>query len=201
MATATPTKLLTAEEFMAADLGEGTFELVRGEIVEMPPAMPEHGRVCVNVVFVLESYGRQTGYGYALSNDSAVVTERNPDTVRGADVCFYSHARWPRAQVGNKLPPVPPDVASKWSLRETARGKIMKKVANTSKWVCPLVWVVYPKRGAGRDLSRIADDRRCLSTKTTSSRTCPSCPDFVAPVATSSSAAPVPRPHAAASPP
>jgi hypothetical protein len=33
MATVTQTKLLTAEEFMAADLGEGTFELVRGEVV------------------------------------------------------------------------------------------------------------------------------------------------------------------------
>ena len=76
---------------MKADLGEGTFELVRGEVIEVPPSMPEHGRVCVNVGFTLESYGRQSGYGYALSNDSAVVTERGPDTVRGADVCFYSH--------------------------------------------------------------------------------------------------------------
>ena len=46
MATVAEPKLLTAEEFMAADLGEGTFELVRGEIIELPPAMPEHG-VCV----------------------------------------------------------------------------------------------------------------------------------------------------------
>ncbi len=38
MATVAETKLLTAEEFMAADLGDGNFELVRGEIVEMPPA-------------------------------------------------------------------------------------------------------------------------------------------------------------------
>ena len=44
MATVAQTKLLTAEEFMAADLGEGSFELVRGEVVEVPPAMPEHGR-------------------------------------------------------------------------------------------------------------------------------------------------------------
>ena len=56
-------------------------------------------------------YGRQSGLGYALSNDSAVLTERDPDTVRGADVCFYSHARWPRIQVGKTLPPVPPDLA------------------------------------------------------------------------------------------
>ena len=49
MATDVTTKLLTAEEFMAADLGDGNFELVRGEVIKLPPAMPEHGRVCVNV--------------------------------------------------------------------------------------------------------------------------------------------------------
>jgi Uma2 family endonuclease len=88
MATVTQTKLLTAEQFMAADLGEGTFELVRGEIVEVPLAMPKHGVVCANVCGTLWAYGRKSGYGYALSNDSAVVTERDPDTVRGPDVCF-----------------------------------------------------------------------------------------------------------------
>ena len=62
MATDVKTKLLTAEEFMASDLGEGTFELVRGEVIELPPPMPEHGRVCVNVAFALESYGRQTRF-------------------------------------------------------------------------------------------------------------------------------------------
>ena len=64
MATVTQTKLLTAEEFMAADLGEGTFELVRGEIVEVPPPMPEHGLVCANVAAILWNYGRQSGYGF-----------------------------------------------------------------------------------------------------------------------------------------
>ncbi|MGO9918171.1 MAG: Uma2 family endonuclease, partial [Isosphaeraceae bacterium] len=111
MATVTTTRPMTAEEFMAADLGEGNFELVRGEVVEVPPAMPEHGRLCGDASYVLETYGRQSGRGFALSNDSAVLTERDPDTVRGAGVCFYSHARWPRSEVGTHLPPVPPDVA------------------------------------------------------------------------------------------
>ncbi len=77
-ATKTKTKLMTAEEFMAADLGEGVFELVRGEVQQLPPAMPEHGRVCTNVGFTLETYGRRTKLGYTLSNDSAVQTERRP---------------------------------------------------------------------------------------------------------------------------
>lgn len=48
MATGTTTKLMTAEEFMTAELGEGTFELVRGEVVKTPPPMPKHGLVCGN---------------------------------------------------------------------------------------------------------------------------------------------------------
>ena len=146
MATVAQPKLLTAEEFMAADLGEGNFELVRGEVIELPPAMPEHGRVCVNACFVLETYGRKSGYGYTLSNDSAVVTERGPDTVRGADVCFYSHSRWPRSQVGNSLPPVPPDLAVEVASPGNRAGEILKKVIEYLEVGVPMVWVVHPKR-------------------------------------------------------
>ena len=145
MATDVKTKLLTAEEFMAADLGEGTFELVRGEVIQVPPPMPEHGRVCINVGFALESYGSQTGYGYALGNDSAVVTERGPDTVRGADVCFYSHERWPRSQVGSTLPPVAPDLVVEVYSPGNRRGKAMEKVIEYLDAGFPLVWVVYTK--------------------------------------------------------
>jgi Uma2 family endonuclease len=144
MATVSKPKLLTAEEFMAADLGEGTFELVRGEVVEMPPPLPEHGRVCANVGFVLELFGRQSGYGYCLSNDSAVLTERGPDTVRGADVCFYSHARWPRAEVGRDLPPVPPDLVVEVYSPTNRRGGMHKKVSEYLAVGALLVWVVYP---------------------------------------------------------
>jgi Uma2 family endonuclease len=146
MATVTQTKLLTAEEFMAADLGDGNFELVRGEVVEVPPAMPEHGRVCGNSFFILESYGRRTGLGYALSNDSAVVTERSPDTVRGADVSFYSHARWPRSEVGFRLPPVPPDVAVEVVSPGDRPGEILKKVAEYLEAGVSMVWVIHSKR-------------------------------------------------------
>lgn len=146
MATVTKPKLLTAEEFMAADLGEGTFELVRGEVVAVPPAMPEHGVVCGNVAGALWDYGRKSGYGYALSNDSAVVTERGPDTVRGPDVCFYSHVRWPRSQVGNSLPPVPPDLAVEVFSPGKRLGEILKKVSEYLEAGVPMVWVVHPKR-------------------------------------------------------
>jgi Uma2 family endonuclease len=34
--------------------------------------------------------------GRALSNDSGIVTERDPDTVRGADIAYYSFERVPK---------------------------------------------------------------------------------------------------------
>jgi Uma2 family endonuclease len=146
MATVAKAKRLTAEEFMAADLGEGTFELVRGEIVEMPRPTPEHGRVCLNVGYALESFGRQTGLGYAISNDSAVVTERDPDTVRGPDVCFYTHARWSRSQLGKGLPPVPPDLAVEVYSPGNRKGEMSKKTSEYLEVGTLLVWVVYPSR-------------------------------------------------------
>ena len=144
MATVAQTKLLTAEDFMASNLGEGNFELVRGEIVELPPAMPKHGVVCANVAGSLWDYGRRSGYGYALSNDSAVVTERDPDTVRGPDVCFYSHARWPRADVDKGLPPVAPDLAVEVVSPGNRAAKISTKIAEYQAVGTLLVWVVYP---------------------------------------------------------
>jgi Uma2 family endonuclease len=148
MATDATTKLLTAEEFMAADLGDGNFELVRGEVIELPPAMPEHGFVCINIGALLWNYGRQTGVGYPISNDSAVVTERGPDTVRGADICFYREDRWPRSQVGSKLPPVQPDLVVEVISPGNRRAKMLNKVAEYLDSGVPLVWVVYPKKKA-----------------------------------------------------
>jgi Uma2 family endonuclease len=148
MATATQpqTKLMTAKEFMAADLGEATFEQVRGEMIELPPAIPEHGRVCVNTCFTLESYGRQSGLGDTLSNDTGVQTERDPDTVRGADVCFYSHARWPVSKVGCDLIPVPPDLAVEVVSPGDRRGEILEKVLEYLRAGVLMVCVIYPRR-------------------------------------------------------
>jgi hypothetical protein len=37
-----------------------------------------------------------------LSNDTGVVTERGPDTVRGADISFYSYARVPKGPLPDR---------------------------------------------------------------------------------------------------
>jgi Uma2 family endonuclease len=59
---------------------------------------------------LLGNYAEEHDLGHVVSNDSGVITEHDPDTVRGADVAFYSFAKVPRGPLPRGYLPVPPDV-------------------------------------------------------------------------------------------
>ena len=92
----TAVALLTAEEFAELPDDGRLTELVRGVVVPMNMPAPRHGELCVRIIEVLLQYLANHPIGRLVSNDSGVVTERDPDTVRGPDVAFYSYARVPQ---------------------------------------------------------------------------------------------------------
>jgi len=100
MATATPAeRLLTANEYEnLPDLGVPT-ELIRGRVIEMNVPYPRHGQICSKVDRIVGNYTEEHNLGQTLVGDSGVPTERGPDTVRGADVAYYSFARLPRGPI------------------------------------------------------------------------------------------------------
>lgn len=144
MATTTTKARVTAAEFLAMDLGEGLHELVRGEIIELPPPGYWHGFVCLNAGAILRDFGRRTGHGHVASNDSMVGID--DETVRGADVCYYSEARWPRAQVEQGPPPVPPDVVVEVLSPHDRTSKVLEKVGDYLAAGVPVVIVLNPER-------------------------------------------------------
>ncbi len=96
---------MTAAEYaQVVDRSRHT-ELVRGRIVHMNMPFPRHGRICMRIAFLVESFLVDHPLGQTVTNDSGVLTERNPDTVRGADVAYYSFKRLPKNELG-------------WALRE-----------------------------------------------------------------------------------
>jgi Uma2 family endonuclease len=108
---ATVVKLMTAEEYgLLPDLGRPT-ELVRGKVVTMNMPFPRHGEICGNTVYIVKSYLDKNDVGRVVSNDSGVITERDPDTVRGADVGFYSYKRVPKGRLPQGYLSVAPEVA------------------------------------------------------------------------------------------
>ena len=90
------TKSMTAEEFYdwanRPENREKYCELERGEIVEMTRPGKLHGFVCGNVARILGNFAIQRKKGYVCTNDTGVIVERDPDTVRGPVVLFFEDA-------------------------------------------------------------------------------------------------------------
>lgn len=106
MSTAAPTvlppagtPLMTGEEFVLID-GHEHMDLVKGVVIRPPQGeryMPSltHGEVCGNVLGEIRQFVKANKLGRVFGNDSSIRLKRNPDTVRGPDVCFFSPARLP----------------------------------------------------------------------------------------------------------
>jgi len=110
-ATQTSTTWVTAEDFARRPDSGLSEELVRGQLVVSPLPGVRHGKVCGTLCRLLGNFADERDLGHVLSNDSGVITRRNPDTVRGADVSFYSYERLPRGDLPAGYSPRPPELA------------------------------------------------------------------------------------------
>src|SRR4029079_9501784 len=102
MSTIAQKKLLTAEEFLLLpDPGDGSQqELVRGEIVTMPPPGGMHGVCCMKTGRRLGNFVEENNRGTMACNDTGFITERDPDSVRGLDISYWSIERLKEVPVG-----------------------------------------------------------------------------------------------------
>ena len=64
-----------------------------------------------------------------LSNDTGVITEQGPDTVRGADISFYSFARVPKGPLPDRYLDTPPDLVVEVLSPSDRWPKVLAKVA------------------------------------------------------------------------
>jgi Uma2 family endonuclease len=140
-------KLLTAEDFYEwahrPENRDKYCELERGEIVEMSRPGKRHGMICGNVTGILRNYAVQRKKGYVCSNDTGVVVERKPDTVRGPDVLFFDDAVQVE-QVEEKYGETPPLLAVEVLSPNDTTGKVMRRVREQKRFGTRLIWVLDP---------------------------------------------------------
>lgn len=141
---ATATQFITAEEYARLpDLGYPT-ELVRGEIVPMNTPVPRHGQICSKVNRIIGDHCERHQLGHVLCNDAGIVTERDPDTVRGGDVWFLSYAKIPSGPLPDGYLTVPPDIVFEVLSPSDRRGKVHKKISEYLEVGVAVVCVVDP---------------------------------------------------------
>ncbi len=100
-------KLITAEEYLKLAPPDQPSELVRGRIVVMTPPHTAHGYWCIQIATILNGFVKTHDSGRVVGNDGGVITEHDPDTVRGADVAYYSYGRVPRGPLPKGYWPAP----------------------------------------------------------------------------------------------
>ncbi len=110
MATAEMLELMTAEQFGQRPDSGYPEELVQGRVVAMPVPDRRHGYVCGRADRILGNFVDGHDIGRVICNDSAIITERDPDTVRGADVAYYSYPRLPKGTLPAGYGPEVPEV-------------------------------------------------------------------------------------------
>src|SRR5207248_10774132 len=90
-------KLMTAEEFYdfchRPENRDRHFELDQGEVVEVSRPGEQHGYVCGNFARILGNFTFQRRKGYVCSNDTGVVWQRSPDSVKGPDAVVFDENR------------------------------------------------------------------------------------------------------------
>lgn len=139
---------MTAEEFcewvQKPEQADRWFELVRGEVIELPPPTRPYGVVAITVGRILANHAEQVGNGYVTGNDSGVVLERDPDTVRGPDIAYYEDAVT-FAELHPRYGEVPPRLAVEILSPNDRARQVTRKIADYLNSGVELVWLIDPQ--------------------------------------------------------
>jgi Uma2 family endonuclease len=85
----------------------GPCELIEGEIVSMSPTKVEHGRIEFRLAQLIGQFVDQDDLGVVMVGEVGVYVERDPDTIRAADVLYISHERLAEATPNDFLDVAP----------------------------------------------------------------------------------------------
>ena len=122
-------QLLTAEEYSRLPDDGRLTELVRGKIVEMNRPFTSHGYYVIGVASVLRQFVQQHGLGRVVGGDAGMVTHRNPDSVRGPDIAYYSYQRLPQGPLPEGYWPVSPELVVEVRSKSDRWKDVVQKVA------------------------------------------------------------------------
>ena len=122
--------LLTAEEFSRIYGGEKHVELVKGRVVKeklMPQA--RHGKSCTKLARYLDEFAEEHDLGHVMSNDTFVKVNTIPESIRAADVLYFSYARLPRGEIPEGLLPCQPEIAVEVKSPSNTWPHLLEKVS------------------------------------------------------------------------
>ncbi len=159
MTTAVTTRL-TPEQFEKQFADAPSCELVRGEVVTLSPGAWRHSEISSNAAILIGNWARQSHSGRALTNEVGLVTARDPDTVRGADVAYFSYARLPKGKEPRGFSSIPPELVIEVVGKGQSWQAMVEKAGEYLRMGVDRVWVIDPEAGSLHIFRADAEPRR-----------------------------------------
>jgi Uma2 family endonuclease len=145
-ATTQAKKLLTAEDLWEMPEVPGKrFELVKGELVEMPAAGGTHGLIVKIVLRRLDPFVVADDLGEVFGDGVGYIISRDPDVVRVPDVSFIARERLPAGGVPEGFIPFAPDLAVEIVSPNDRAQEVHAKVREYLAAGTRMVLVLWPK--------------------------------------------------------
>lgn len=139
---ATQERLYTVEDLEKL-LDDGKrYELVRGELIVMPPPKREHGLVTIYVGSLILNFVISHNLGQ-VTTESGYHLFENPDTVRAPDIAFIAKNRVP--PLTSEYDKIAPDLAVEVVSPSNTADDLNDKITQYFEAGVQLVWLVYPK--------------------------------------------------------
>jgi Uma2 family endonuclease len=140
------TKLVTADDLWQLPENGRHYDLVKGELQPMAPAGGEHGGVTIYLTVPLGYHVDVQDQGVVLAAETGFILERDPDTVRGADIAFVRKDRIPAGGLPKSYIPFAPDLAVEVVSPNDTMEEVEEKVVEWLTAGTKAVWVVLPKQ-------------------------------------------------------
>jgi Uma2 family endonuclease len=141
------TRTMTIEEFTALSDADGRFELIRGELREVPPMGMRHGEVGSEFHWRLAVFARNERLGRVYTSDTQfVLAYGDRPSIVMPDVSFVRAERLPSREEREGIAPFPPDLAVEVRSPSQSRTEVEEKIALYREANVPLLWDCEPRR-------------------------------------------------------
>ena len=143
---ATTTTFMTAAELLAMpDDGFHRYELVKGELITMPPAGGEHGAIGSRADRRIGTFVEQNDLGEVFNSDTGFIISTDPDTIRAPDVSFLRKESIPADGIPKGFIPGAPDLAIEVISPTDSYTEVAEKVAQLLEAGTQLVVLIDPR--------------------------------------------------------
>lgn len=135
--------LMTAEQFDALPEKEGRkWELLDGELIEVPSATPKHNRILMRLARLLDEFAEARNLGAALIETDLAV---GANTRLRPDIGFFSAETWRTVDLEHVPVVQTPDLAVEIISPSETAMKIHRKVDAYLNWGVREVWLIEPE--------------------------------------------------------